>query len=260
MKCTIFIFIVLFILNTVCLVSQKKSSNDETVFYDITIQFDGSAECEPCDGPYLTKLNAAIRFEKVKFKFKDFNDASGDLSYNWYFSGSNGKQVQGFPILSILGEGKIWTYALCDYTPKKSDCEELVKCSFSNVETNLKESVLVPVTKDEIESLDDMFGYWNNPVQDSSGFDITLPPKIADVCAVRVVFGLCAGRTMASKTKLEWSCEGWKEPNKITEIDFLLALPVRKLLKGQQFEEKYEYEHPDVPGLGKLTIAYYPSD
>lgn len=185
MKSTIFIFIVLFILNTVCLVSQKKSSSDETVFYDITIQFDGNAECEPCDGPYLTKLNAAIRFEKVKFKFKDFNDASGDLSYNWYFSGSHGKQVQGFPILSILGEGKIWTYALCDYTPKKSDCEELAKCSFSNVETNLKESVLVPVTKDEIESLDDMFGYWNNPVQDSSGLDITLPPKIADVCAVR---------------------------------------------------------------------------
>lgn len=259
MKSAIFAIVGIVLLDIISLLPQKQSK-DETIFYDIKIEFDGSAECEPCDGPYLTKLNTAIIFEKVKFKFKDYSDPGGAGTYNWYFSARKGKQVQGFPILSLLGEGKIWSYELCEYTPKKGNCEELARCSFSNVETILKEPILVPVPQDEIESLDDMFGYWNNPEQDSVGFDIYLPPKISDVCAVRVVFGLCAGRTMASKTKLEWTCEGWKEPDKISEIDFLLALPIAKLLKGEQIQEEYSYEHSDVPGTGKLTIVFYPSD
>ncbi len=53
------------------------------------------------------------------------------------------------------------------------------------------------------------------------------------------------------KQNLNGAVEGWKEPNKITEIDFLLALPVRKLLEGQQFEEKYDYEHPEFTWFRK---------
>ena len=258
---SICLIIILLLLSSLVIKPQQKSSKDETIFYDIKVEFDGSADCNPCNGPYLTELNTTIWFEKVKFKFADYNDEGGAGFYNWYFSGGKGKQVKGYPMLAMLGEGIISTYALCDHTPKKSDCKELVRCSFSNVETMLKEPVLVPVPKGEVESRDDMFGYWDKIEQDSSGFEIVPLVKPTDECVARIVFGLCAIRSLASlKTKLEWDCEGWKEADRIQEIDFLFALPKGQLLKGEPLQYEFDYEHPDVPGPGRLTIVFFPSD
>jgi hypothetical protein len=243
------------LLSSLVIHPQQKSSKDETVFYDITVQFDGSAECDPCNGPYLTKLNFAAMFERVKFKFAKYNDEEGAGLYNWYFSARAGKSVQGYPIISMLGEGKIWSVQLCDKTLKKDDCNDLQSCFFTTNRSVLM-PMLVVIPQGEIEDAEEVFGTWG------AGEDsiVDIPLTLVNECIVQVIFGLRADELMTQKAKVEWKCEDWKEPNSIEDIEFVFALPKDQLLKGLPLQYEFDYEHPDVPGPGKLTVVLYPSD
>jgi len=250
------LIISLLLLSSLVIQPQQKSSKDETVFYDIKVEFDGSADCNPCNGPYLTKLNLTAHFDGVKFKFSSYYDKEAEETFNWRISSQKKQLVQGYPILSLLGEGKIWSVKLCDKTPKEKDCKELKSCFFTTNRSVLM-PVLVVLPQGGAEDDEEVFGTWGT---EKDSIPPILPLTMVNECIVQIIFGLCGDEMMSQKAKVEWSCEEWKEPNSIEDIEFVFALPKDQLLKGLPLQYDYEYSHPDIPGMGKLSIVLYPSD
>jgi hypothetical protein len=257
MKTKMILIICLSILGSNILQAQKKQAKDETVFYDIIIQFEGSADCDPCNGPYLTKLFVEVRFEGVKIKFSKYKDKGGLGSYNWYFSAFKKKKVQGYPLLALMGEGKISQYDLCAHTPKGNDCNDLAKCFFTKRNTVLMPVIRV-ISAGEIEDDDDLFGL-EEVEMDTSNFDIA-PLVNPGEMVMHVVFGLPADEMGIGKAKVEWSCEDWKEPNSIHDIDFMFAVPKLALLQGEDYESKFDFVHEDVPGSGSIRVVFFSSN
>jgi hypothetical protein len=255
---TLLISVVCLILNlSINLQAQKKPAKDETVFYDIIIQFEGSSECDPCNGPYLTKLFVEVRFEGIKIKFSKIKDKGGLGSYNYYFSAFKKKKVQGYPLLALMGEGKIYQYDLCAYTPKENNCNDLANCFFTNRKTVLMPAIRV-ISAGEIEDNDDLFGI-EEVEMDTSNFDIA-PLVNPGEFVMHVVFGLPADEMGLGKAKVEWSCEDWKEPDSIHDIDFMFAVPKNILLQGLDYESKFDFVHEDVPGSGSIRVVFISSN
>jgi hypothetical protein len=231
--------IVLIILLFLSLAARGAARGDKEKIspaYHLYIGFTATAECEPEDGPYLTKLSLDAAFRDLRFGFGSKDAGPEPMSW-WLASGPKST----LPVYVVFGEGTITAHELCAH----AECDdEIVKAWFTAENTSFS-PVLAVVADSDVAGRDDIV---NEEISDDLEDSVVPIPRCVFECKLPLL------------ETLAWTddCAVRQQEESPAGLEFCFALPWEDLLQGKPLTFEYPLAHDDFDEPGTLTVRFVP--
>jgi len=211
-----------------------------TRVYDLYVGFAAQKDCVPASGPYLTKLSHDLHVPGLRFVFE--KRKLGETTVNWFPVLGKGP-IPSIPGLVFDTAGHI-AAELCPYIK----CEkEIKKAWFTKQNAQFDAIFTVIPLEDQADILDELLNGDVNNNLETTVVDLT-------PCVLFVHF--------IAKDRYAWTGEcivRHQDCGGTADLEFYLALPAGKLLRGQEVSWEFPFQTDDIDAPGVLTVRFIPA-
>jgi hypothetical protein len=211
-----------------------------TRFYDVYIGFAAQKDCVPKEGPYLTKLSHDLHIPDLRFVFKERD--LGGITVNW--SPVLGKgPVPSIPRLVFDTAGHIQA-ELCPYI----ECDGKIEKAWFIKQGSQFDGIFTTIPLEEYADIMD-----ETLFPEATG---NLRKDVTDISpSILYVHLICRG-------VYAWTGEcivRHQECGATADLEFYLALPKSRLLKGEEVSLEFPFNNDDIDAPGVLTVRFIPA-
>ena len=217
------------------------AADQVTGYYDLYVGFAAKMDCKPKEGPYLTQLSHDFHVGDLRFVFGTRN--LGEIITNWYPVLGKGA-VPTIPQLVFNSPDGLIQAELCPYI----ECDgKIEKAWFLKKNDQFDGLITVIPVGDRADILDETL---------IPQFTGNLKKDVVDLdpCIVYI--------HLLSHDKYTWTGEcivRHQECGNTGDLEFYLALPKDRLLKGENISLEFPFNSDDIDAPGVLTVRFIPA-